>query len=94
MTSKEEVKYLKGKLYHLKKTYRRQVRDLTRLLTIERQAHKLTLLAKVGITVYRQSADLHSVSVNTEGLNGKGITAVAETSRNGAEAGAAVSLSH
>lgn len=41
MTSKEEAKFLRKKLHDLRLTYRRQVRDLNRLLKIERLTNDL-----------------------------------------------------
>lgn len=48
MTAKEEVEFYKQKLASLRKTYRKQVRDLGSALTKERLAHQNTILRYKG----------------------------------------------
>lgn len=44
MTLRDEVKFLRSKLYGLRKTYRRQVKDLNNALARERLAHENTIM--------------------------------------------------
>ena len=65
MTLRDEVKFLRSKLYGLRKTYRRQVKDLNNALARERLAHTVTRQQNVIQALLRAEAYM------TGGTNGR-----------------------